>query len=155
MSRWLCLLVLLPGLAFAHGGGLDANGCHHDRKNGGYHCHRGPGANSSPQASSLFAAPQPVPQSQPRSSAVVYRCPSGYTTIPAPGCTVVAVGDQQRATPAASQSFMAKPQQLTVRGGASYANCSEARAAGAAPVRAGDPGYNRKLDRDGDGVGCE
>lgn len=36
-----------------------------------------------------------------------------------------------------------------------YANCSAARAAGAAPVRRGDPGYSRKLDRDGDGVGCE
>jgi len=38
---------------------------------------------------------------------------------------------------------------------ASYGNCSEARAAGAAPVRVGDPGYGRHLDRDGDGVGCE
>jgi hypothetical protein len=36
-----------------------------------------------------------------------------------------------------------------------YENCSAARAAGAAPVRAGDPGYGRHLDRDGDGVGCE
>ncbi|WP_420364272.1 excalibur calcium-binding domain-containing protein [Curtobacterium sp. L3-7] len=36
-----------------------------------------------------------------------------------------------------------------------YANCDAARAAGAAPVRTGDPGYSRKLDRDGDGVGCE
>lgn len=36
-----------------------------------------------------------------------------------------------------------------------FANCSAARAAGAAPVRRGDPGYARKLDRDGDGVGCE
>ena len=36
-----------------------------------------------------------------------------------------------------------------------YQNCSAARAAGAAPVMAGDPGYARKLDRDGDGVGCE
>ena len=35
------LLVLVPlGLA-AHGGGLDSLGCHHDRKRGGYHCHRG------------------------------------------------------------------------------------------------------------------
>ena len=25
-----------------HGGGLDKNGCHHNRKTGGYHCHRGP-----------------------------------------------------------------------------------------------------------------
>ena len=40
-------------------------------------------------------------------------------------------------------------------GRAEFANCSQARAAGAAPVRAGDPGYGRHLDRDGDGVGCE
>jgi multidrug efflux pump subunit AcrA (membrane-fusion protein) len=42
-----------------------------------------------------------------------------------------------------------------VSASASYANCSAARAAGAAPVRVGDPGYGRHLDRDGDGVGCE
>lgn len=36
-----------------------------------------------------------------------------------------------------------------------YQNCSAARVAGAAPVRVGDPGYGRHLDRDGDGVGCE
>jgi multidrug efflux pump subunit AcrA (membrane-fusion protein) len=42
-----------------------------------------------------------------------------------------------------------------VSASASYGNCSEARAAGAAPVRVGDPGYGRHLDRDGDGVGCE
>lgn len=36
-----------------------------------------------------------------------------------------------------------------------YANCSAARAAGAAPVLRGQPGYRSALDRDGDGVGCE
>ena len=36
-----------------------------------------------------------------------------------------------------------------------FANCSQARAAGAAPVRTGDPGYGRRLNRDGDGVRCE
>jgi hypothetical protein len=36
-----------------------------------------------------------------------------------------------------------------------YANCSEVRAAGAAPIRAGDPGFEPKFDRDGDGIGCE
>lgn len=36
-----------------------------------------------------------------------------------------------------------------------FANCDAARRAGAAPVRRGDPGYGRHLDRDGDGVGCE
>ncbi|GAA4048752.1 GmrSD restriction endonuclease domain-containing protein [Agromyces indicus] len=36
-----------------------------------------------------------------------------------------------------------------------FANCTEVRAVGAAPIRAGDPGYSRQLDRDGDGVACE
>lgn len=36
-----------------------------------------------------------------------------------------------------------------------YANCDEAKAAGAAPLYAGEPGYRPGLDRDGDGVACE
>jgi Excalibur calcium-binding domain len=36
-----------------------------------------------------------------------------------------------------------------------YKNCAAARAAGAAPVHRGDPGYAPHLDRDGDGIGCE
>ncbi|WP_027459245.1 excalibur calcium-binding domain-containing protein [Deinococcus murrayi] len=36
-----------------------------------------------------------------------------------------------------------------------YKNCAAARAAGAAPVRVGQPGYGTHLDRDRDGVGCE
>jgi hypothetical protein len=36
-----------------------------------------------------------------------------------------------------------------------YENCDAARAAGAAPVHQGDPGYGRHLDRDGDGTGCD
>ena len=35
-------LLLIAHHAYPHGGGLDAYGCHHDRKAGGYHCHRGP-----------------------------------------------------------------------------------------------------------------
>nr|WP_237706457.1 YHYH domain-containing protein [Methylibium petroleiphilum] len=34
----------LPALAAAHGGGLNAAGCHHNRKTGDYHCHRAPAA---------------------------------------------------------------------------------------------------------------
>lgn len=36
-----------------------------------------------------------------------------------------------------------------------YANCSEARVAGAAPVYENEAGYAGHLDRDGDGIGCE
>ena len=87
--------------AIATPGGLNAAGCHNDRKGGtGYHCHRSGGSS----------------ESVPRRS-------------------VASIGGGG--------------------GGAYFANCSAARAAGAAPVRAGSPGYSRKLDRDGDGVGCE
>ncbi len=40
-------------------------------------------------------------------------------------------------------------------GAAYYANCAQARAAGAAPIRAGQPGYRAALDRDGDGTACD
>jgi hypothetical protein len=36
-----------------------------------------------------------------------------------------------------------------------YPNCSAARAAGAAPISRGEPGYRSELDRDDDGVACE
>ncbi|MDO4784521.1 MAG: excalibur calcium-binding domain-containing protein [Propionibacteriaceae bacterium] len=36
-----------------------------------------------------------------------------------------------------------------------YKNCAEARAAGVAPIKRGQPGYSRKLDRDNDGIACE
>ncbi|WP_240325661.1 excalibur calcium-binding domain-containing protein [Sphingomonas mesophila] len=93
---------LLPSArASAHSGGLNAEGCHNNRKTGGYHCH---GGGRSVKASSI----------------------SG-------------------------------PQRAFGGGGGrgAFVNCSAARAAGAAPVRAGDSGYGSHLDRDGDGVGCE
>lgn len=36
-----------------------------------------------------------------------------------------------------------------------YRYCDDARAAGAAPINRGEPGYRDELDRDGDGVACE
>lgn len=36
-----------------------------------------------------------------------------------------------------------------------YANCTAVRAAGAAPIYPGDPGFQSKFDRDKDGIGCE
>lgn len=91
-------LAISCGAALAHSGGLDASGCHHNRKTGDYHCHR-------PQRTTLQQA-DPVPN-------------------------------------------------LLGSGGGVFANCSAARAAGAAPVRIGDPGYGPHLDRDHDGIGCE
>jgi len=36
-----------------------------------------------------------------------------------------------------------------------YPNCAAARAAGAAPIMQGEPGYRAGLDRDHDGIACE
>jgi Excalibur calcium-binding domain len=36
-----------------------------------------------------------------------------------------------------------------------FRNCAAARAAGAAPLRRGQPGYAYHLDADGDGIACE
>jgi len=36
-----------------------------------------------------------------------------------------------------------------------YSGCDEVRAAGKAPLRAGEPGYRPEMDGDGDGIACE
>jgi hypothetical protein len=36
-----------------------------------------------------------------------------------------------------------------------YANCTAVKAAGAAPIMAGEPGYRAALDRDDDGIACD
>ena len=74
---------LLPASA-AHPGGLNAEGCHNNRRTGDYHCHRA------------------ATRSQPKAS-------------------FEATG-----------------------GSRSFRNCAAARAAGAAPVRLGRPGYARQ-----------
>ena len=96
----LSVLLRLPlfwaAPAASHPGGLNSEGCHNNRKTGGYHCHRG--------------------------------------------------GSAAHAQAARAVSSNSRRE---------FANCAQRRAAGAAPVRAGDPGYGRHLDRDGDGIGCE
>lgn len=48
-----------------------------------------------------------------------------------------------------------EPAQPAQKPQAYYRNCAEAKAAGAAPLYQGDPGYRFALDRDHDGVACE
>ncbi|HSC66489.1 MAG TPA: peptidoglycan-binding protein [Cellvibrio sp.] len=51
ITTLVSILLLLPSFAVAHRGGLDKSGCHHDRKNGGYHCHNGGVPTQSPHTS--------------------------------------------------------------------------------------------------------
>lgn len=69
-----------------------------------------------------------------------------------------AEAEAKRAAAAAEAERQAEAESMvedSAGSSAYYENCSAVRAAGAAPIYSGDPGYSRKLDRDGDGVGCE
>lgn len=76
-----------------------------------------------------------------------------------------AAADQQAALDAAQQAAQDEARRLADAAvvqppapgpsNVSYANCDAVRAAGAAPIYRGQPGYAPKLDRDNDGVGCE
>ena len=84
--------------------------------------------------------------------------PSGSTVPPAPVPAVLAPAPAPDVAVAPTPAPVPAPVPApTPEPAASvyFANCAAARAAGAAPVRTGDPGYSRKLDRDGDGVGCQ
>jgi len=85
---------------------------------------------------------------------------SGWSRLDQPPCWIKSsllvdapVSEAPRRVAETPRSFPA--QRLAAVGDVYFANCSAARAAGAAPIRVGEPGYSRRLDRDGDGVGCE
>lgn len=74
------------------------------------------------------------------------------TTVPRETSTVRTI---QPARPRVTGTRTAPPAARAAVRAASYANCAAVRAANADPIRRGQPGYGRHLDRDGDGVGCE
>ncbi|MCX2834439.1 endonuclease [Microbulbifer thermotolerans] len=67
----LLVVSLFSSLSFAHGGALDAKGCHHDRKSGEYHCHRSQANSTSVAASTSPASTANAPNSS--SSALAHR----------------------------------------------------------------------------------
>jgi hypothetical protein len=75
--------------------------------------------------------------------------------FPVPGGVPLVPG---HVDPAPAPAPHADPAPAPAPGGpgtVSFANCTEVRAAGAAPIHAGDPGWSTGFDGDGDGVGCE
>lgn len=106
----MLIVVIDAGRAWAHGGGVDKDGCHTKRSTGEYHCHGGGSASARTRNFGGLASDFSPATTQP-----------------------------------------SRPMQST----GAFANCTEARAAGAAPIRRRDPGYGTHLDRDNDGVACE
>ncbi|MEU0718325.1 excalibur calcium-binding domain-containing protein [Streptomyces lavendulocolor] len=101
------------------------------------------------------AAPAPAATVTTTATATVTATPSA---APAPTVTatrtVTATATVTRQAPAAADDSSDAAAD-TDSGSVYYANCTAARAAGAAPVHRGEPGYASHLDRDNDGVGCD
>ena len=88
-------------------------------------------------------SPSPSPTPSPSPSTTPTPSPEPTTAEPSPEPTTAEPSPEPPAQPepAAQQAY--------------YSSCREAKAAGAAPLYRGDPGYRSGLDRDGDGVACE
>lgn len=88
-------------------------------------------------------APVIVEQEAPAPEFVEQPIPAAFEEAPAPIVEEppAPVYVEQAPAPAAPSAY--------------YPNCAAARAAGAAPLYAGSPGYSTSLDRDRDGVACE
>jgi hypothetical protein len=72
------MLSLLTASAHAHGGGLDADGCHTNRKTGEYHCHRG-SSNAKPPSKGREASAESPRRSQVAGGPTCYTGPRGGT----------------------------------------------------------------------------
>lgn len=110
-----------------------------------------PSVGASPPAPDIqpppVVGPEPVPAA-PRTGAPEPVARRPVATQPA---ATPRVPTPRTAVPPADPGPAAEPDRQST----SYANCAEVRAAGAAPINRGEPGYSSKLDRDGDGVACE
>jgi hypothetical protein len=51
--------------------------------------------------------------------------------------------------------FQSSDERARIEQSVSYSGCNEVRAAGRAPIYAGQPGYRSEMDGDGDGIACE
>jgi len=86
--------------------------------------------------------------------------PSAFAPTPTPHVpsTPTPPPAQPEPAPAQPEPAPAQPEpapKAPPAGSVNYRSCADARAAGAAPLHRGDPGYSQKLDRDGDGIACE
>jgi hypothetical protein len=52
-------------------------------------------------------------------------------------------------------AFQSSDQRARIEQSVTYSGCNEVRAAGKAPLYAGQPGYRSDMDGDGDGIACE
>lgn len=112
---------------------------------------------ASPSTTSSTAAPLPTTTLPPVPSAA--QDPITPTQapmyVPPPAATTEPEAVPRAPAYTAPAPVYVPPPAADVPSSVYYRSCAAARAAGAAPLYAGNPGYSSALDRDGDGVACE
>jgi hypothetical protein len=124
-----------------------------------------PVASPAPEASSASIAAVPpttaARRAVPTSPAERVKTPSERTPVAAQAAVPQLVPPQPAAArpvasqPAASPPVVPRWDYDSSAGSVYYRNCDAARAAGAAPIQHGQPGYRPALDGDHDGTACD
>jgi len=107
------------------------------------------GTSTTSAAASSVPSPEVPPSSEPTTTTSPPSSPPPSTTPPTTSAPTTAVPT----TPAPTVPPPTTP--APTAASVYYANCAQAKAAGAAPLYRGQPGYREALDRDGDGIACE
>ena len=126
------------------------------------------GSPAPPPSPTVTASPSPTPTPSPSPTPSPTPTPTP-TPTPSPSPTTQAPPPEP-STPPETQEPEPTPEADTQGGGGGaapapapepkqestyYPNCKAAKAAGAAPLYRGEPGYRPGLDRDKDGIACE
>lgn len=85
----------------------------------------------------------------------VLRDCAAHGTMPGPNETEPVRAPEPEPTPAPALPQPPPADLAPASGDVVFANCAAARAAGAAPLYAGQPGYRPQMDGDKDGIACE
>jgi endonuclease YncB( thermonuclease family) len=85
----------------------------------------------------------------------IYRADWDQFGLVGTDCGVAKPLEAARSSPRTTRAHAVRSASETATSGWSYRNCAEARRAGAAPLRRGEPGYGVHMDGDGDGIACE
>ncbi|MFD3675505.1 excalibur calcium-binding domain-containing protein [Streptomyces sp. NPDC058613] len=113
-----------------------------------------PSASTPPRTAQPTSPPSPTPPST-TPSPVPPSITAPKTTTAAPSGPPAPTDPVAPAEPSAATTPAEPAEPATEASSAYYRRCADARAAGAAPLYRGQPGYRSGLDRDGDGVACE
>ena len=96
---------------------------------------------------SAMAPAQPVPMHLPKPTMII--------PADAPQSADDKAWAARAAEPTPTEMEARRSDPTVVEASVHYSGCNEVRAAGKAPLYAGQPGYRSDMDGDGDGIACE